>query len=188
MWGMGEHCGNSQVEDGVADKYSWSVKASHDTYAPSSSRAGPWGPCWDGEDGPRGATRPGSSLRPGTRHALGTKAQAAELSWRPEPGHLEGQISCLTEDVARDSKCDRKMWGLVVWPRELGAQAVRGQGENWALWHLRKTKGCKDMSATCLVDQARTSILNEADNRLESERMEVQPRKSSWRWWVLNCA
>lgn len=76
---------------------------------------------------------------------MGTKAQAAELSWRPESSHLEGQISCLTEDVGRDSKCDRKMWGLVVWPRELGAQTVRGQRESWALWHLRKTKGCKDM-------------------------------------------
>lgn len=60
---------------------------------------------------------------------MGTKAQAAELSWRPESGHLEGQISCLTEDVGRDSKCDRKMWGLVVWPRELGADCERPRGE-----------------------------------------------------------
>ena len=117
---------------------------------------------------------------------MGTKAWATELSWRP--GHLEGQTSCLREDVARESKCDKKMWGLVVQPRELRAQAVKGQQENWALWYLRKTKGCKDTQVTFSVGRAGAPLLNEVCNRLESERMEIQSRKSSWRWWDLNCA
>lgn len=53
-----------------------------------------------------------SGQAPGTRHALGTKAQAAELSWGPGPGHLDGQTSCLRKDVARGSKWDKKIWAL----------------------------------------------------------------------------
>lgn len=97
-----------------------------------------------GRDGPRGATSPGSSHRPGIRHTLGTEAQAAELSWRPESSHLEGQISCLTEDVGRDSKCDsRKMWGLVVWLRELGAQTEEANGRAGHCGTSEKLKDAK---------------------------------------------
>lgn len=147
------------------------MKAPHSPYAPSSPWAGAQGPCWDGEEWqengwPQGShyclspqPRPGFSHRPGTRRVLGTKAWATELSWRP--GHLEGQTSCLRVDAARESKCDEKMWGLVVQPRELRAQAVKGQQENWALWYLRKTKGCKDIQVTCSVCRAGASLLNE---------------------------
>lgn len=50
------------------------------------------------------------------------RPRAVELSWRPGPGHLEGQSSCLREDVARRGKSGEKIRGLVVGPRELQAQ------------------------------------------------------------------
>lgn len=54
----------------------------------------------------------GRSPPPSFSHPLaysGFQGLAAELSWKPGLGRLEGQTSCLREDVSGGSKCDKKM-------------------------------------------------------------------------------
>lgn len=63
--------------------------------------------------------RPSSSHK--TRHQACSGCQGPDS--RPflevRASQLEGQTSCLKEDVERGSKYGKKIWGLVVKPREL---------------------------------------------------------------------
>lgn len=111
VWGMGSTMKTARLKmESQIGTLIWGLKA------PYSPWAGEQGPCWDGGgESHENGWFPGIPCclspppRPGFRGALGTKAQAAELSWRPGPGHLEGQASCLREEGARRSMCDKKM-------------------------------------------------------------------------------
>lgn len=63
--------------------------------------------------------------------ALGTlwcQGPGSSASSEARTSHLEIQTSCLREGAAQGSRGGKKMLGLVVRPRELRAQAVRGLG------------------------------------------------------------